>query len=248
MDDKEYDTLYKFEQFYWWHVGRRDIFRLLLANVLKTKKSRILEVGCGTGGNVEVLRRFGDVTGLDASEQALAFCKDRGFENVVLGRAEHTNLPSESFDVVAAFDVLEHIEDNESVLREAFRLLKHGGYFLATVPAYQFLWSEHDEALGHMRRYMASDFSKKVESAGFRIIKSSYAISFAFPLVLIYRLFRRIFFPSSKKNTAYVFLPKPINSFFSALLRVEAWLLQYMNFPFGTSVVCLAQKRAKDMK
>ena len=242
MNNEEYEKLYKFEHFYWWHVGRRDILNSFLKRFLKNRKNQILEIGCGTGGNLEVLSSWGKVIGLDISDQALKFCKKRGFNNLVLGEAEKTDFAPESFNLVVALDVLEHINDDNKAIKEAWRILKNEGYFLATVPAYQFLWSEHDEALGHRRRYSVLDFSKKLEEVGFNIIKKSYLVSFVFPFVLGYRILRKILFPTSKKNIAYVILPRPINIFFVSLLKLEAILLKYFNLPFGTSIICIAQK------
>ena len=171
MNNKEYEKLYKFEQFYWWHVGRRDILNFFLKKFLNKKGIQILEIGCGTGGNLEILSNLSEVTGLDVSKYALDFCRKRGVNNLVLGRAEKTNFPSESFDLILMLDVLEHIKDDKKAIGETRRILKEGGYFLVTVPAYQFIWSEHDEILGHYRRYSISDFSKKLEEAGFDILK-----------------------------------------------------------------------------
>jgi len=242
MNNEEYEKLYKFEHFYWWHVGRRDILNSFLKRFLKNRENQILEIGCGTGGNLEILSKWGKVTGLDISERALGLCRKRGFNNLLLGKGEQMNFPDKSFDLVVALDVLEHIKDDKRVLEESWRVLKEGGYSLATVPAYQFLWSEHDEALEHYRRYSLLDFSNKLRQAGFNIVKMSYLVSFVFPAVLGYRILRKILFPKSKKNIAYVFLPKPINFFFTILLKLESFLLKYFNLPFGTSIICIAQK------
>lgn len=242
MKDEEIKKLYEFEQHYWWHVGRREIFKTFLKRISRKKDSNILEIGCGTGGNIQVLSHFGKVTGLDISEDALRFCKKRGLTDLILSNAEDIDLPSESFDVIVAFDVLEHIEKDDRALKEVFRLLTPGGYFLATVPAYQFLWSEHDIALGHVRRYTASGFSEKIARSGLQTLKTSYLISFIFPAVVAYRMMRKVIHPKSRKNTAYVGLPSTINNFFIFLLNIEARLLNYVRFPFGTSVICLAKK------
>ena len=242
MNEEEYEKLYKFEHFYWWHVGRRYVLSSFLKRFLKNRENQILEIGCGTGGNLEILSKWGKVTGLDISERALDFCRKRGFNNLLLGRVEEMNFPNGSFDLVIALDVLEHLKEDKRVIRESWRVLKEGGCFLATVPAYQFLWSEHDEALEHYRRYSLLDFSNKLRQAGFNIVKMSYLVSFVFPAVLGYRILRKILFPKSKKNIAYVFLPKPINFFFTILLKLESFLLKYFNLPFGTSIICIAQK------
>ncbi|MDA2935960.1 class I SAM-dependent methyltransferase [Patescibacteria group bacterium AH-259-L05] len=242
MNSEEIQKLYKFEQFYWWHVGRRKILSSLLRRFLKNNENQILEIGCGTGGNLEVLSRWGKVTGLDISEEALNFCRKRGFNNLILSTAERINVSDKTFDLVVAMDVLEHIENDKKAIKETWRILKPGGYFLATVPAYQFLWSEHDEVLHHHRRYLFSSFLNKMQDAGFDIIKMSYIISFVFPIVLVYRTARKIFPTKDKKNIAYITLPKFINNFFVLALQFEAFLLRFLNFPFGVSIICIAQK------
>ena len=241
MKQDEYKRLYDFEHFYWWHVGRRDIARTLLKIFFQTKTNQVLEIGCGTGGNMEMLSTFGEVTGLDPSEEALQFCKARGQNNVVLGRAEKTGFETESFDIVVALDVFEHIENEGAAFQESFRILKKGGYLIATVPAYQFLWSEHDEALGHKRRYRTSEFSDKLRGVGFEIVKTSYLITFLFPGILVYRMWRNVV-SSKNKKTSYVVVSSWLNHFFIVLLRWEAFFLRFLNFPFGTSIICIARK------
>lgn len=121
-------------------------------------------------------------------------------------------------------------------------MLKQGGYFIITVPAYQVLWSEHDRALKHYRRYAASDLADMLQETNFNIIKMSYLVSFVFPFVLVYRILRKILFPNNKKNLAYFSLPKPINNFFILLLKIESFLVRYINLPFGASIMCIAKK------
>lgn len=243
MQQGEYEKLYKFENFYWWHVGRREILKTFLQRFLEKKENKILEIGCGTGGNLKILSEFGNVFGLDNSKEALSFCGERGFTNLILNKADQTHLPSESFDLVAALDVLEHVEDDEKTAREVWRVLKNGGLFLATVPAYAFLWSRHDELVRHRQRYSLPEFSKKLKTAGFDVIKISHIIFFIFPAILLFRIIEKIFFGKNKKSTAYVMLPKFLNKFFIYLLKLESILLRYFNLPFGTSIIIIAKKK-----
>ena len=246
MNHEEYEKLHRFESFYWWHVGRRYLVKSFLGRYKRKKKGKILEIGCGTGGNLEVLSEWGKVTGLDVSPKALNFCRKKGFQELILGSAERMNFPDRSFDLIVALDVLEHVEDDKEALKGCWRILERGGLFLASVPAYKFLWSEHDEVLGHFRRYSSKEFKKKLKEAGFEEIKASYLVTFVFPLVLSYRLFRKVFFPRSRNNLAYVVLPKILNSFFISLLKIETHLIKYINLPFGTSIVCLYRKPEKE--
>ncbi|MCH7604863.1 class I SAM-dependent methyltransferase [Patescibacteria group bacterium] len=243
MNIDEYKTLHTFEDFYWWHVGRREMVEDVLSRILKQKRNSILEIGCGTGGNGKTLGKFGEVIGIDPSEKAIRFCKGRGFHKVVLGRGEKTNFPPEHFDLVVALDVFEHMERDEAGFRESFRILKKGGYLLLTVPAYQFLWSEHDDALDHKRRYTVSQLRSKMQIANFEIVKISYLVTFLFPPIVLYRLGKKLLRQRDKKRTSYVIVPIWMNKFFVALLRFESTLLRYIDFPFGTSIICIARKR-----
>lgn len=113
VDDQEYEKLYKFEQSYWWHIGRRIVLKSLLQRFLSNRQNQILEIGCGTGGNLKILGNWGTTLGLDNSEKALNFCKKKGLENVLLKNAEQMDFSNESFDLVVALDVLEHIKEHK---------------------------------------------------------------------------------------------------------------------------------------
>jgi len=242
MNIDEYKTLHGFEDFYWWHVGRREVVKDVLGRILKQKKNSILEIGCGTGGNGKTLSKFGEVIGIDSSEEAVRFCEGKGFREVVLGRGEQTSFPSEHFDLVIALDVFEHMENDEAAFRESLRILKKGGYLFLTVPAYQFLWSEHDDALDHKRRYTVSQLRSKIQIAGFEIVKLSYLVTFLFLPIVLYRLGKELLGQRDKKRTSYVIVPAWINNFFVVLLRFESSMLKYIDFPFGTSIICIARK------
>lgn len=244
MNKDEYQKMYNLENSYWWHVGRQSIISSFLNLYLSKKENlKILNIGCGTGANFKILKKFGKVTGIDSSEEALKFCHKQEFNNVRLGKAERLDFKNESFDLITVLDVLEHLNDDQKALREFYRVLKKGGQVLITVPAYRFLWSEHDEALHHRRRYMASDLHIRLNNAGFQVLRRSYCISFAFPAILAYKLFRGLF-PKSpdKPKTSYIILPKVINNFLILLLKLEAFLLKHIDFPIGTSIISLARK------
>ncbi len=240
----EYQTMYDMESKYWWHKGRQYIIGYLLKKHLpKSDKSvEILDLGCGTGINFDILQNFGKVKGVDISSEALNFCKKRGITDVYKGDILNLKLPKSSFDAVTAFDILEHINDDERALKNIYNVLKPGGIAFVLSPAYQFLWSEHDEALHHKRRYMLSEMHRKMTRAGFKMRKRSYCITFLSAPIFVYRLLAS--FRSSKKpSTSYVMLPGWLNSIFAQLLRLEGKLLQGMNFPFGISILCIAEKK-----
>jgi len=230
------------DETYWWFVGRRAI----LEGVLRRfgKHSRVaVDIGCGSGRNLPVLARRADrVIGLDRSAAALESAASQGRQTV---RADGQAIPlaDSSVDLLSALDVLEHLDDDRGALDEFHRILRRDGLLLVSVPAYRFLWSEHDEALRHRRRYVASELHIKLTRAGFRVLKRSYAVFFAFFPIVFYRLFRGLVpkDPLAPK-ASYVRLPAVLNRLLVALLRLEAWMIGAINLPWGTSLVVLAQK------
>jgi len=249
MEKEEYQRLYEFEDFYWWHVGRREIVKSLLLRIPLNKNSHILDVGCGTGGNLEILSKFGEVIGLDRSKDAIEFSHRKGFKNCIVGEAENINYPNESFELIAALDLLEHIDDEQKALREFHRVLKKEGYLLIMVPAYQFLWSEHDDVLFHKRRYTLSGLNSIIKKANFEIVWKSYFITFTAPVFFIYRSSQRIFRKKDKKRekkkSDYIVLPNFLNKFLIYILKIEAYLAKYVTFPFGVSIALIAKKLDK---
>lgn len=243
MNPDEYRTMYELEEQYWWFVGRRAIVGSLLSGLTNhLDRPRIIDVGCGTGANLTLLEQFGDVIGLDSELLALSFCQQR--QHNLLVQASATALPfaDASADVITALDVLEHLEDDVGALSELHRILRPGGYLLATVPAYQWLWSEHDEALHHKRRYVARELRRKVEGAGLQIVKLSYAISAVLPIIAAFRLAQRLRPRTGEPKTAHIRLPRPLNQLLVTYLRGEAFTLRFASLPCGVSLVCMAQK------
>ncbi len=248
MRPQEHEKMYELEDTYWWFVGRRDILRTILRPLARGGKLRILDVGCGTGANLVLLSQYGAVTGADAYPAALEFCRRRGFSDLRLCPVEQLDFPDESFDLVTAIELLEHLEDDVRGLRECFRVLRPGGRMLITVPAYQFLWSEHDEALDHYRRYSRRQLAQRLRQAGFAIERMTFCITFLLPLIVAFRLAQRAVRAVAPKRgeskTALIQLPAPINRFFVWLLRIEAVLLRAINLPCGVTLVCVARKPA----
>ena len=230
------------EETYWWFVGRRIILERVLCRFGKHGRVAV-DVGCGSGRNLQLLSRHADyVIGLDRSSTALELAVSHG---LATGRADGQAIPlaSSSVDLLSSLDVLEHVDEDQRALEEFHRVLRPDGLLLLTVPAYRFLWSEHDEALMHRRRYVASELHMKLTRAGFRVLKRTYAVFFMFFPIVFYRLFRGLVpkNPFSPK-ASHVLLPAPLNSFLIALLRLEAWMGGAINWPCGTSIVILAQK------
>jgi ubiquinone/menaquinone biosynthesis C-methylase UbiE len=244
VEAQEYQTLFQVETTYWWHVGRQNIINSFLRRAygyIPHRDRQILDVGCGTGATMQHLKQFGTVTGIDFAQEALDFCRQRGEENVRRMDATQMSFDPATFDLVTAFDVLEHLDDL-AALREIHRVLKPEGYLLLTVPAYMFLWSDHDRALHHLRRYTRPEIVGKLVASGFSIHKASYLITTFFPIIVGFRLLNRVLPSRTTPKASYFMLPRPINRFFTGLLHLEARLVNYLSFPVGTSVMVLARK------
>jgi len=239
MELEEYEKMYHFEEKYWWWVGKRKIVKCML-NKLKLDSSRILDIGCGTGANLEYLGDYGSVVGLDYAREALDFCRLRKHRNLVRGDAERLPFKEGAFDLITALDLLEHIDDSKAA--EGFsKALKPGGHLILTVPAFRFLWSKHDEALHHKRRYSKSQLKQVLESTGFVVEKIGYWNFFLFLPVASVRLIKKNILKSKKVKTDVEELPSIINWFLAFILTVESHLIPCINLPFGVSIVCVAR-------
>ncbi len=243
MNNAEYGTMFKLETFYWWFVARRKLLDDLIAGLRVTpEKTTFLDVGCGTGLNLSVLSRYGKVFGADTSPQALIFGASRGFHNLVLSNAECLDFDDSNFDVVTALDVLEHTDNDRCALKEMWRVLKPGGALVVTVPAYGFLWTEHDEALHHRRRYTAYELRNKMTNVGFEVSRCTYFITLFFFPILLMRLIQSLTKKSVEAKTSHVILPAWLNSLLVRILDFERFLLRWVNLPLGVSVVAIARK------
>ena len=243
MNVGEYAEMYKLETFYWWFVSRRqlldDLVRELSAGFTRPA---ILDVGCGTGINHSVLSKYGPTVCTDPSAEAVAFSRSRGIGELAQSEIETLPFAASSFDIVTALDVLEHVDDDMTAMREILRVTRNGGVLLVTVPAYGFLWSEHDEALHHRRRYAASELRNKLTNAGFEVERITYYMSLLFFPILFIRFVQSLTKRSIEAKTSHVILPAWLNRLLVGILGFERLLLRRMNLPFGVSIVCTARK------
>ena len=240
MRDEDIEEMVSIERTYWWHQGKRHIVRGILSRYLR-KRGRILDYGCGGGDNLGVLSAFGTAEGVDTSQTVVDWCRKRDLGNVSL--IQPGEVPPGPYDLITALDVVEHIRDDIGTLESFNKSLVPGGLLLVSVPAYRFLWSEHDEALLHIRRYVASEMRAKMSMTGFEVIFSSYAVTFAFPIILAFRLFRGIFPKSYERpKVSYVILPRWLNFCFFFFSKLEAAIMTRLNLPVGCSLFVVARK------
>jgi len=238
----EYHRLHDVEHSYWWHVGRLAIIKKQLQKLTSKglpKNAKILNIGAGTGGTIPTLEAFGKVTNLDSSKDAIAFLKKSGYSADLAGGISLPYKDNE-FDAVVAFDVLEHIKDDSEALNEWCRVLKPNGFMVITVPAYQWLWSAHDEAMHHFRRYSRRALKSLFDNLPVITQKASYMIVFSFPLIAAHRILLER--DSHSFKTSFVKVPQTINRLFIFLLSLESKAQKWLNFPFGTSVMLIVRK------
>jgi len=237
-----YPILFEVEQSHWWYQGRRRIiagFVEAITSRVKGHTPKILDVGCGTGANLLLLSKYGDAEGVDVSEDALSFCRERGLEKVKLGAGEALPYEDGTFDLVTAFDVVEHMDDDLAGLREFRRVLRPDGRVLLFVPTFMFLWGVQDEVSNHRRRYRLPELRAVLEQAGFEIERSTYAnITFFLPILMVRKFMRLTGIRTETENTINV---SAFNGLFGRILGSESSFLRFMNFPFGVSGLCVAK-------
>lgn len=241
MNPDIYARMAAIEDEHWWFRARRSIVASIIEALRLPSGGRILDAGSGTGGNLPMLRAFGDVVGMELDEGARVLAARKAGVQVVAGR-----LPDElpfhpvSFDLITLLDVLEHVDDDLGTLASLASLLKPGGHLLLTVPAFPFLWSEHDVVHRHYRRYRRPELMARVEAAGLRVIHASYYNSILFPLVAVIRLAEKVFGAQGGQDLT---MPPPwLNRLLCRIFASERRWLGRIVFPFGVSIVLLARR------
>jgi SAM-dependent methyltransferase len=248
MQQHTYGIMYEVEGTHWWFVGRRRIIaafveeacRKLERDSLQNGRPRILDVGCGTGANLELLGNYGEAEGVDVSPEALAFCRARGLINVRQGEAEKLPYEDGAFDLVTALDVVEHLDDDVAGLREMRRILRPSGRALLFVPAFMFLWGVQDDVSHHRRRYRLPELRRVLKEAGYEVERATYAnLSFFAPILMGRVVMRATGLRPASENNINV---SALNGVLGRVLGAESRLLRRMNFPFGVSALCLARR------
>lgn len=241
MQEIVYHTNFEIESSYWWFVARNQIVKkLALKFSYLMRGDYILDVGCGTGGFAKLLSQEFNVLCLDTSSIALEYCQKRGLTNVFQMRIE--DFPKGRYNIKSIFmlDVIEHIKDDCSAIHRAYDLLDAGGTLILTVPAYRWLWSQHDEIHMHKRRYTRKEIKELLNDCSFDVRFISYFNFFLFLPALLKRLV-------DKSNEDKIEPVEPVSNVMNKILQTifmsEKFLLPLIRFPFGLSILAIAKKK-----
>src|SRR5690606_18220877 len=244
MQQHTYAIMDRVEDSHWWFVGRRAILEMFLRKLTANRKSqiedrKILDIGCGTGANLEMLSQFGEAEGVDVSDDALEFCRKKDLK-VSKGLAETLPYPDETFDITTDLDLIEHLDDDVAGLREMHRVTKTGGHALIFVPAFMWLWGVQDDISNHRIRYTKKQIVDRLTEAGFTVERATYANFTFFAPILGGRTLMRLtgIKPESENNVNI----SALNGLFGKIFSAERHLLHKFNFPSGVSIVVTARK------
>ncbi|MGJ3648517.1 class I SAM-dependent methyltransferase [Sphingomonas sp. GlSt437] len=243
MDRIVYDRMAAHDSTHWWYRARRDILADYLARYgALPKAAHILEIGAGTGHNLPMLARFGEVDAIEIDDAARAIASER------LGKAVGaaplpalTGVPRGAYDLIAVLDVVEHIEDDVAALAAMRDCLAPGGKILITVPAHQWMWSAHDVVNHHKRRYSKATLKAALDKAGLSPTHFGYFNSLLFPLATAARLAGRL---TGKDDSDDSPPPAPVNALFECVFRLERHLVGRVPLPPGVSIITLAVPKA----
>lgn len=243
MNAEQYRIMYEVEAVHWWYRGmRRGACQLLARYLAPGRTYRILDAGCGTGGTTEQLRRFGVVTGIDYSVDALAYASARGLRRLVRGSIERLPFSDGTFHAVTTFDVVYHrtVGDERAALGELYRVLRPGGILLIREPAFDWLRGSHDVAVHTKRRFTLDQLGRQLGDAGFEVRHATYANTFLFPLAVAKRTAER-FFSGAPEDLSVP--AAPFNTALQGVLALESWLSRWLSLPVGLSAVVVGQRR-----
>lgn len=246
MEREAYQVMAETEATHWWFVGRRRILERVIRTAVPQRQGlRILELGCGTGGNLAMLGQFGTVSAMELDDEARAIALSRAGQQLRIERGRCPDAlpyPGEQFDLICLLDVLEHIAEDEATLAAATERLAPGGVLLITVPAYTWLWSAHDEALHHLRRYSKSRLLGVLASVRLRIDCIGYFNSLLFPLAVLARIADRL---QRRKHASGVAMPAPwLNGLLRFVFELEARWWPRFRLPFGVSLIAVLRRDA----
>ena len=239
MDRVVYDAMAALDQRHWWYRARRQVTAALIRRLaLPPKGAAVLEIGCGTGHNLSMLAEFGTVSALEVDPDARSVAEKRlGKPILSAPLPELVGVPRGQFDLVGAFDVVEHIEDDAAAVAAIARCLKPGGKLVATVPAHQWMWSAHDVVNHHHRRYSKSQFRKVIEASPLRLERIGYFNSLLFPVAVAERMVSKL---RGKDDSDLSLPPAPVNAALEKAFAAERHLIGRVPLPPGLSLFAVA--------
>ncbi len=241
MERKVYEQMAQLDQRHWWFTARRRILAELIERVVKPPKdARILELGAGTGHNLPMLSRFGTVEASELDPIARELASERlGREVKEAALPDLSMFPADSYDLIALLDVLEHVPDDKASLAAIMTRLKPGGALLLTVPANPWMWTAHDVAHHHHRRYRKSEIDKLARDAGYKVELLSPFNSLLFPPIAAVRFVGKLTGKDDSDDSPPV---KPLNTAFEAIFGLERHLVGRVPLPPGLSIITLASR------
>lgn len=242
MKSEHHTIIQEHENDHWWYRVRRELVHDVVQSYFPDRKDlQIADIGCGEGALAKEMEQYGRCIGVDPSEQALDFCRERGIRELVLGSADRTGLPDATFDMVTCLDVLEHLPEEEGAINEVRRILKPGGIGVIFVPAFMFLWGATDISSNHYRRYRLPEIVKKFETAQFKIIKKSYFNTLLFLPIALLRVSVRLLSVQTKSEVGMG--NNFTNEIFYKIFSLERHLLRNADLPFGVSAMVIVRKK-----
>jgi ubiquinone/menaquinone biosynthesis C-methylase UbiE len=251
MNIEEFDRMFAVEESHWWYRGRRSLVRDALDRYAPARRPlHLLEVACATGMSFRFLADYGEIRGIDISDETIRLCAQRGIDRIVKGDAVRLPFTDAAFDVVLALDAFEHVDDDVGAMKETYRVLRPGGVLVATVPAFMSLWSPHDDAYHHRRRYRRPQFRARLREAGFHVERVSYSTMRLFPAVFALRRWRRMTGGDDVTDSGLrsptsdfaVRFPAPVEALAGAITSAEVALQRRVNLPFGVSLCAVLRK------
>ncbi len=244
MDARLMKATLELDDRHWWYRGRRRIIRAELDRLALAPGARILDAGCGSGRTLEELVDYGEVQGIELDPAAAEVATSRGLGEVRIGRLEEMPWEDSQFDLITCLDVIEHTPDDRVTLRELRRVSKPGAFLLVTVPAYQGLWSTHDVANHHYRRYSRGRMRAAAGEAGWRVRRMTSFNGLLLGPAAAVRLAerRRLRQPVADHKPNLTLGPEWLNAVFEQPLRLEArWLAGGRSMPAGLSLLAVLE-------
>jgi SAM-dependent methyltransferase len=244
MTDNEMQAMLSSDEEHWWYRGRRRVLRAELDRLPLAPDPRLLDAGCGSGRTLDELASYGRASGIDLSEVAVATARWRGHDDVHLAAVEEIPFPDATFDIVTCLDVIEHTRDDQRTLAELLRVTRPGGLLLATVPAYQALWSAHDTANLHYRRYDRSSLRTAARAAGWDLVSDTYFNGLLLAPAAAVRFASRW---RSQTHSDLDVTPPILNGVLELPLRLESRILAAgSRLPAGLSLLAVLRRPAVD--